>query len=95
MANQTINDLPALITSADGSAFTLNINNIQDSEQEGFQTVYIEVSAGTWTFSNNDSTVSGSATWTSTNPDKIVLTIKGGKLHCKAANISETFKISA
>lgn len=90
MADQTIYEIPDLVTSDDGNAFTLTIQN---SMIQHVDTVYIEIASGTWTFSNRNSTVGSSATWTT--GDKIPITIQNHTLYCKAANGSETFKISS
>ena len=95
---QTITTLPELVTSADGNNHVLTINQ-EVFNKDPNPIVSIEVVTGSFNFAVGEDASNSSASYTA--GQKLVLTLRNGnirtadkKLNFKAANASETFKIS-
>ena len=95
---QTITVLPELVTSADGNNHVLTIDE-EIFNRDPNPIVSIEVVTGSFNFAVGEDASNSSASYT--DGQKLVLNLRNGnirkadkKLNFKAANGSETFKIS-
>jgi hypothetical protein len=84
-------NIPELVTAPDANNFEIIFNN-RAGVTDPF-TVSIEIVSGTWKFNVGKTAADSSATYTA--DDKVLITLGSGKnLNAKAANASETFKVS-